>query len=58
MEASIKAEPVDVDEVSPKEIAEEELNLDVDLVDGNMQENNSEIVLNEFQSTDNYATRI
>ena len=44
MEASIKAEPVDVDEVSPKEIAEEELNLDVDLVDGNMQENNSEIV--------------
>ena len=58
MEALIKAEPVDVDEVSPKEIAEEELNLDVDLVDGNMQENNSEIVLNEFQSTDNYATRI
>ena len=44
MEALIKAEPVDVDEVSPKEIAEEELNLDVDLVDGNMQENNSEIV--------------
>ena len=52
LEASNKAEPEDVDDGSPIETAEEELDLDVKLVDGFYQENNSEIVVNESPKVD------